>query len=74
MRMLLFAFLGAFIMPTTAYAAEDIPPLRSAQRISWAVECAGPMPGLLILSLAVICALIVISVIVYRKGENKDER
>ena len=73
-KMLLFAFLGMFIMPTTAYAAEEIPPLQSPQRISWALECAGPMPDLLIFSLVLLCILIVISVIVYRKGGDKNER
>lgn len=73
-KMLLFAFLGMFITSTTAYAAEEIPPLQSPQRISWALECAGPMPDLLIFSLVVICVLVVISVIVYRKGGNKNER
>ena len=72
-RLVLLIF-AAFIMPVTAFAAEEVPPMKSPKRILWAMKCAGPMPALLVVSLAVICALIIISVIYYRKGGKNDEQ
>ena len=74
MRKLLLSFFAAFIMPMAAYAAEEIPPLKSPERIMWVIKCAGTVPVLLIAPLAVICALIIISVIYYRKGGKNDEQ
>lgn len=70
---LLFSVLSILFIPVTSYAAEA-PPLKSPERILWAAKCAGPMPKLLSVSLAVIFALIIISVIYYRKGDKKDEQ
>ena len=57
----------------TVHAAEAIPPLKSAKRIPWAIKCAGPMPKLLAISLVVICALIIVSIILYKTGGGHDE-
>lgn len=75
MRKLLPAFFVALLVSARALAVQPDPPaLYSAQRILWAAKCAGPMPPLLIASLAAICVLVVISVIYYRKAGGSDER
>ena len=69
----LLSLLMALIPPAAALAEETVPPLKSLERIPWAMKCAGPMPTLLIASLAAICILTVAAVICYRKAGGRDE-
>ena len=77
-RLMLLAPAAFLLNAGAAHASEAIPPLRSANRISWAMKCAGPMPKLLAASLAIICALAIISILYYKKeikrGGGNDER
>ena len=72
MRKRLLSFILSLLVPAAALAEEFVPPLKSPRRILWAMQCAGPMPLLLIASLAVICALTVAAVIRYKKAGGRD--
>ena len=69
----LFLLFTALMVPAAALAEETVPPLKSLERISWAVKCAGPMPVFLIASLAAICALTIAAVVYYKKAGGGDE-
>ena len=66
--------LSLAILFESAALAEEVPPLASPQRIPWAMRCAGPMPPLLIASLAAICVLIAAAVIYYRRVVRRHGR
>ena len=73
MRKSLPAFFAALALPARAFAEQgDLPARYSAQRILWAVRCAGPMPRLLTVSLLAIAVLIVVCVVCYRKAGGGD--
>ena len=74
MRKRLLILIPAFLCASAALAEEALPPLNSPRRIFWAMKCAGPMPALLIASLAAICVLTVIAVIYYRKAGGRNGR
>lgn len=74
MRKLPPALLAALSVSARALAEQSAPPpLFSAERIRWAVRCAGEMPPVLSVSLAVIGVLIVACVVRYRKAGDRDE-
>ena len=73
MRKQLLTLFLASLVPAAAFAEESIPPLNSPRRILWAMQCAGPMPTLLVSSLLVICALAIASVVYYKKAGGRDE-
>ena len=68
MRKRLFLLCTALMVPAAALAEQAIPPLKSPERILWAMKCAGPMPALLVASLAAICALTIAAVLYYKEG------
>ena len=74
MRKRLFLLFTALMVPAAALAEESIPPLKSPERILWAIRCAGPMPVFLIASLAAICALTIAAIAYYRKAGGSDEK
>ena len=74
MRRLLGALIPALAVSARALAEQSAPPpLFSLARIGWAVRCAGAMPPLLAVSLAVICLAVVACVVCYRKAGERDE-
>lgn len=71
----ILAFMTLFMMfAAPVYATDPQPELHSTSRITWAIDCAGHMPRIMIISLCVIAVLLIISVIYYRKGGKSDEQ
>lgn len=68
------AALAMMLLTPWTVCAEAVPPLGSAGRIPWAVQCAGAMPPLMIGALAAACVLTAVSVFWYRQVKKRHER
>ena len=74
MKKILTLIISIMLPAVSASAAEPQPALHSVSRIPWAIDCAGAMPKLMIISLCAIAVLVIASVIYYRKGGGGDEQ
>ena len=74
-RMGSWAILLGLLMPAQPCLAEMArPEAGSVSRISWAMQCAGPMPPLLKWALTGAAVLTVLSILYYRQVKKRHER
>lgn len=73
MKKIMYLFPLLLLLPSaTVFATDNIPP-KGIERISWCIKCSGKMPTGMIVAFGVLIALVIISVLYYKKVSGGEK-